>query len=149
MKSVDTFFSMRDFFIANMPRNLNKSDYIHAFFSQHGLPKDVAISLLDLISPDFELQDGVLLLGEFYAKDQYEQHVQNESDKKMIQFWSNILDLTSMFECDEYLVIKDFADGLTFIWNKKIEALGYQDIAVAKAFLDEDDNSVYITISSP
>lgn len=149
MKAEDAFFSINDFFNANKPKELNKADYIHAFFSQQGLPKDIIISLLDLISPVFEVVDEVLLLKDFYGRDEYNRHVQEKSDKKTIQFWSNMLDLTSIFECENYLIAKSFADDLACIWNKKIEALGYQKIAVAKAYLEEDDESVYITIVMP
>ncbi|WP_350316244.1 hypothetical protein OHK33_20630 [Pectobacterium aroidearum] len=149
MKTDGDFFSINDFYIANKPKELNKADYIHAFFSQQGFPKDIEISLLDLISPIFEFTDGVLLLKEFHEKNEYNRLIQEKAGKETIQFWSNMIDLTDIFECDDYLKVKDLADGLSYVWNKKIEELGYQNIAVAKTYLEEDDESVYITIAVP
>ncbi|MFP1731189.1 hypothetical protein ACLECX_16705 [Lonsdalea quercina] len=149
MNTDNTFFSINAFIEANKTKELNKADYIHAFFSQHGFPKDIIISLFELLSPTFEVVNEVVLLENFYSKDEYNRHLQEGSSRETIQFWSNLLDLTSIFACDDHHMVKDFSDQLAHIWNNKIEAIGYQNFAVAKTFLEEDDDSVYITISMP
>lgn len=149
MSSDNTFFSINSFIEANKTKEVNKADYIHAFFSQQGFSKDIVISLFELVSPSFEVINGVILLKNFYSKDEYDRHVQEGSSREVIQFWSNLLDLTSIFECDDYSIVKDFSDKLAYVWNNKIEEIGYQNVAVAKTFLEEDDESVYITITIP
>lgn len=149
MNSDSAFFSIDDFFQANKPKELNKADYIHAFFVQKGLPKDIAISLFEFLSPSFYVVDGVILIKKFYSKDEYSRHVQEGANRETIQFWSNLIDLTSIFNCDDFSMVKNFSDKLSYVWNNEIEKIGYDNIAVAKTFLEEDEESVYITIGTP
>ncbi|MCG8707918.1 hypothetical protein JHU04_001116 [Brenneria sp. 4F2] len=149
MKQDDGFYSLSEFVTVNRPLTLNKADYIHAFFSQRGLPIDVTKSLLELVSPIFDEVGEVILLRGYYNQTEYHRHIKDGADRKTIQFWSNMLDLTSMFECKEHHLIKNFADGLVCSWNNMIKSLGYQYIAVAMTFVDEDDSSIYITLSAP
>ena len=148
MSGDSNFYSLKSFKKDFKSSNLNIADYLHHFFHEHGLPSDVSISLLRLISPFFILRKEILLLRDFYNKREFLDLCAKNRPHDEVIYWSNMIDLTDVFNCEHVYVIKEIADGLVVIWNKKLNELGYQNIAEAICYLDSDE-CVYITLRSP
>lgn len=128
--------------------NVNELDYLHAVWKCVPLPSDFLIKFAQFVWPEFMLVDGKIFLTSTYNDEVYRRALSNEAEVALAQFWTNLLEITGVFndlELDKANYLAHIvADG----WNRKIKAEFPALRDKARVISDAETEEVFVTIDS-
>ncbi|GIU52731.1 hypothetical protein TUM4438_46110 [Shewanella sairae] len=140
-------FSKSEFMEANKDKKLNTLDYLHALFKFEDIHNDLLNSLGILFNPEFIIRDNKLFFEEVFNESKYCDFISEGRDDKEIQYWMNLIEITSIFEGMEVKEAKKFGSSIVEVWNDRI-ATRYSKMNVNASLIhDQITNEVFVTIN--
>lgn len=139
--------SLESFKEINKPNFFGEVEYIYSIFKLKKLPLDLLRVILNLFSPQFRIINGfVFLHGEFNEK-KFSDLSERNLPFKEIQFWMNLIEITSLHEDINTEDAILFAENIVKFWNIKLMSDSiYNGAGRARFFQDKDYGEVFITI---
>ncbi|MEN8406533.1 hypothetical protein [Acinetobacter seifertii] len=132
-------------------KNINKSnffgdtEYIYSIFKIKELPVDLLFKILNLIFPDFLINENHIFLASEFDQDKFD-NLQKVEETNKAQFWMNLIELTSLHDemtAEQALLI---AQKIVDSWNAKIKYEGLNAHGRARVFEEIEYGEIFITI---
>lgn len=132
-------------------KNINKSnffgdtEYIYSIFKIKELPVDLLFKILNLIFPDFLINENHIFLASEFDQDKFD-NLQKVEETNKAQFWMNLIELTSLHDemtAEQALLI---AQKIVDSWNAKIKYEGLNAHGRARVFEEIEYSEIFITI---
>jgi|GEM_PF-6602450 len=141
-------FSKVDFINANKEKTLNTLDYLHALYKFENIHDDLFDGLIELMNPELEIKDNMLFIKSIFNAEKYANFVDEGLHNKDIQYWMNLIEITSIFEGINVKTAENLGKIIISILNNKITHQ-FSEISVKAILINEEDkNEIYITIQS-
>lgn len=142
-------FGYQAFVNANLERQVTGFDYLRAIYKTAALPTDFVCWLARLFLPTFVVVEGQIFVSELFDKKAYQRLLQAGQSRSSAQFWTNLLEVTGLFDelsVDEAL---RFADALSHSWNGKLETEFGANTEKARVIHDQGTDEVFVVIGTP
>jgi hypothetical protein len=135
----------KDFVAANNGR-FTALDFIHAVSSKIDLPYDFVMCIGGLISPDMVLFDGVVVASNWFDEEKYRERRRTGMAPGQAQAWSNLVEITDIFNGISFESAKELAGFLARTWDGVIEYKFPGEVVRSSIIVEEDSCEVFVTI---
>ncbi len=134
--------------LLNQGTSFTAVDYVYFVSREAGLCTDFIASMCEIIDPDLVIIDGVILVQAIGALGRYRKYVDEGQTPAQAQYWSNLLETTSLI-CDISLPdARRLAAIVATCWKS---ALNVQYPGVqqeVRVIEDVAEGEVFVTLSS-
>ena len=144
MTSDKSLFSLDDFLAANKGQKLGAIDYLHAQFKLADLSIDLVFCFIKMLMPEFRVVDGLVFLDGSFDADTYNRFLREGKNGSEIQLWTNLFEITGVFEKIEEQEAIFLANAVARMWNLKLVDEVVQ--GAGKARVIDDEGEVFVTI---
>ncbi|GAA5565489.1 hypothetical protein Asch03_03029 [Acinetobacter schindleri] len=123
MDEKDGDLSFESFKNTNKPNFFGDIEYIYSIFKIKELPVDLLFKILNLVFPDFLINENHIFLASEFDQDKFD-NLQKVEETNKAQFWMNLIELTSLHDemtAEQALLI---AQKIVDSWNAKIKYEG-------------------------
>ncbi|MBI0421258.1 hypothetical protein UE233_10590 [Acinetobacter oleivorans] len=145
MDKKDGDLSFESFKNINKPNFFGGIEYIYSIFKIKELPVDLLFKILNLIFPDFLINENHIFLASEFDQDKFD-NLQKVEETNKAQFWMNLIELTSLHDemtAEQALLI---AQKIVDSWNAKIKYEGLNAHGRARVFEEIEYGEIFITI---
>jgi len=140
-------FSKSEFMKVNNGKKLNELDYLHAIYKFNDVHIDLVSSFSMLFNPKLELINGDLFIRDIFSIDKYDSFISEGKQIKEVQYWMNLIEITSIFENIELSKAQELAKSIEESWNNKISKLYPNSDINAFVINDQNTDEVFVTLS--
>lgn len=147
--SENGFFDYKSFADANIDKRVSSIDYIHILFQAGPIPVDLADCFADLFWPEFVIVDGRVFVANMYDANHYQQYLNDGLKLDDIQFWSNLLEITGIFDDMTLSNAACFAEKIVKCWNARINQEFPEALGRARVINDIEAGEVFVVIGFP
>jgi hypothetical protein len=141
-------FDFASFRAANKERNVSGLDYLHAVYKSQDLPADFALCFSKLFKPDFKILGGMAFVAELFDDARYQELLGNGQRPDQAQYWSNLLEITGLFDNLTVDQAYPLAERIAESWNLTLTNQFGVEQALARVIVDEDSEEVFVTIGA-
>lgn len=145
MAELETF-DFASFRVDNAHHLVSGFDYIHAIHHTQRLPADFALCMAKLYWPEFIRVDGWIFVKENFDEAYYLSLLESDNSPAKSQFWTNLLEVTGLFENLSMPQSTVVANALAGNWNAKLASEFGPSFAQARAIVDDEGCEVFVTI---
>ncbi|MCJ8175713.1 hypothetical protein MRS45_06340 [Pseudomonas viridiflava] len=145
MAELETF-DFASFRVDNAHHLVSGFDYIHAIHHTQRLPADFALCMAKLYWPEFIRVDGWIFVKENFDEAYYLSLLESDNSPAKSQFWTNLLEVTGLFENLSMPQSTVVANSLAGSWNAKLASEFGPSFAQARAIVDDEGCEVFVTI---
>ncbi|WP_410566404.1 hypothetical protein [Acinetobacter sp. H1(2024)] len=145
MDEKDGDLSFESFKNTNKPNFFGNIEYIYSIFKIKELPIDLLFKILNLVFPDFLINENHIFLASEFDQDKFD-NLQKVEEINKAQFWMNLIELTSLHDemtAEQALLI---AQKIVASWNAKIKYEGLNAHGRARVFEEIEYGEIFITI---
>ncbi|MDV4265338.1 hypothetical protein ACG9XY_04085 [Acinetobacter seifertii] len=145
MDKKDSDLSFESFKNINKPNLFGEIEYIYSIFKIKELPIDLLFKILNLVFPDFLINENHIFLASEFDQDKFN-NLQKVEETNKAQFWMNLIELTSLHDemrAEQALLI---AQKIVDSWNAKIKYEGLNAHGRARVFEEVEYGEIFITI---
>jgi len=121
-------------------------DFIHAVSAKVALPWDFALCMGHLFAPQMLMFDGVVVIVEWFDGERYQEYRNNGMHPEQAQAWTNMVELTDIFQGISFEKAKELAVFIAALWSERISQIFPDEATRASVISDEGLNEVFITI---
>lgn len=139
-------FSLEAFKAMTSKTNVDSTDYLHAIFQSMNLPIDILICFSKFFYPSFSIIDNRVFLSESLNLDNYNKAIKTGSSHAEVQFWSNLTEITGIFETIKLDDAEKVALIIVNTWNQKINNEYSNVKSRARVIIEKDLDEVFVTI---
>lgn len=134
---------------ANPDKAVTGFDYLRLIYQLIDAPPDFVVWICKLMQPDFLEIKGRIFLRDGFDANRYDYLIsQNHTDDEA-QFWSNLLEITGVFEGLGQVEAKEIAEMMVSAWNRKINIEYPAAIGRARVLVDEGAGEVFVGVGFP
>ncbi|WJN58224.1 hypothetical protein [Pseudomonas sp. SO81] len=141
-------FDFASFRAANKDRNVSGIDYLHAIYTSQDLPADFVLWFSKLFKPDFKLLGGMAFVAELFDEARYQGLLGNGQRPDQAQYWSNLLEITGLFDNLTVDQAYPLAERIAESWNLTLTNQFGVEQALARVIVDDDSEEVFVTIGA-
>lgn len=123
-------------------------DYIYCVSTQAGLSVDFLASLCEVLDPKLAILDGVILVQAVGALDRYRKYVSEGQAPARAQYWSNLLETTSLFGDTPLPEARRLAAVIASTWRSALHAQHPGTQQEVKVLEDAAEGEVFVTLLS-
>lgn len=145
---INKSFDFSSFVSANPGRRVSGFDYIHSIYKAQSIDGDFLVWIARLFWPEFKIVDGRVFVATLFEDTRYRTLIENHTTAGSPQFWTNLLEITGIFDELSYVQAKELADVLAHTWNSKLSIEFGEVLSQARVVEDELSGEVFITIDS-
>lgn len=120
-------------------------DYLNLVYQAKEIPEDFVLWFSRLFRPEFMLRDGLLFVAQLFDSKRCQQLKEQGETDASVQFWMNLLELTSLFPGLGRNVADELARSLAKSWNQKIVDEGLPRTELARA-IEGEKGEVFVVI---
>ncbi|PJF05204.1 hypothetical protein [Acinetobacter seifertii] len=145
MDEQDGDLSFESFKNINKPNFFGDTEYIYSIFKIKELPVDLLFKILNLVFPDFLINENHIFLASEFDQDKFD-NLRKVEETNEAQFWMNLIELTSLHDemtAEQTLLI---AKKIVDSWNAKIKYEGLNAHGRARVFEEIEYGEIFITI---
>ncbi|MCH2000295.1 hypothetical protein [Acinetobacter seifertii] len=145
MDEQDGDLNFESFKNINKPNFFGDTEYIYSIFKIKELPVDLLFKILNLVFPDFLINENHIFLASEFDQDKFD-NLQKVEETNKAQFWMNLIELTSLHDemtAEQALLI---AQKIVDSWNAKIKYEGLNAHGRARVFEEIEYGEIFITI---
>ncbi|QNW90447.1 hypothetical protein IC799_12485 [Acinetobacter seifertii] len=145
MDEQDGDLSFESFKNINKPNFFGDIEYIYSIFKIKELPVDLLFKILNLVFPDFLINENHIFLASEFDQDKFD-NLRKVEETNKAQFWMNLIELTSLHDemtAEQTLLI---AKKIVDSWNAKIKYEGVNAHGRARVFEEIEYGEIFITI---
>lgn len=135
------------FLQVNSGRNVSGLDYVRSVYKSIDVPNDFLIWFSRVFLPDFEVHDNRAFVRFLYDEERYLDYC-HSSGGESAQYWSNLLEVTGVFDEVSTEDALELANRVVFCWNSKLDSEFSKDVGRARVVCDEISKEVFVTIAS-
>jgi hypothetical protein len=139
-------FDFSSFASANEGKNISEFDYLHAIYKTHDIDNDFFVCMANLFWPKFKLFNELIFIEELFVEAAYQQLLGEGNSAKSAQFWTNLLEITGLFDGISFAQAQDIANIIVATWNSKIIADFGAIGQSARMIVDDEAGEILLTI---
>jgi hypothetical protein len=121
-------------------------DFIHAVSVKVVLPQDFVLCMGRLFAPQMAMFDDVVVIVDWFDEERYQVYRSNGMNQEQAQAWTNMVELTDIFQGIFFEKAKELAVFIAVLWSERIRQIFPNDPTRASIILDEDLDEVFVTI---
>lgn len=128
-------------------KNFSLYDYIYCVAIDKKIPIDFNIALLKLFYPEFIVIENHVFLKEEYDESEYLRLIEQNLQKKEVEYWMNLLNISSLFyseeiETEDNSLYIDTCEVIANLWSQKL----HKDFPRKQFYVGclKDDDEIYI-----
>jgi hypothetical protein len=130
----------------NSPKHVTGIDYVQTMYKAANLPVDFVVQFSRLFWPDFLLVDGKTFVKSLYEPERHASLL--ATDPMSAQYWSNLLEVTGLFDDLSVDQARGLADVIANCWNAKLAVEFEGGIDRARAVWDQPTDEVFVSIEA-
>lgn len=139
--------SYREFMKRNTGKSVDEFDYLHFVMRERKLTANFFQAFVQVNSPKFEIIEDKLFRVSRLVEESRDDLAAQGASKDEVQYWSNLVDLTGVFEGWEASLIAEIAEVIATNWNHRICSNSSLSAGRAIVIFDTSCDEVYLTIS--
>lgn len=140
--------SFERFAQANAPHRFTEIDYVHAIYKGLKLPSDFVLSFSKLFWPRFLIVDEHVFVADLFEARRYQDLRNSGHGVSSAQFWTNLLEVTGLFDEMPFPQVLELAQTLVTAWNAKIENECTGAAGRARLIHDTTTGEIFVVIGS-
>ena len=141
--------SFERFEMANAPKRVTGADYVHSIYKALNLPADFVLWFSRLLWPSLLIVDGNVFVADLFETQRYEVLRQEGHSASSAQFWSNLLEITGVFDDIAEPLALEFAQNVAAAWNCKIAMECADGAGRARVVHDKTTDEIFVSIGAP
>ena len=141
--------SFDEFVKVNAPKHDTGIDYIRSIYKALDVPADFVLWFARLFWPRTLVVDGKAFVVDLFDKERYESFRQSGHSLSSAQFWTNLLEVTGLFDDLPESKALEVAESLAASWNSKIESECPEAAGRARVIHDGTTGEVFVAIGNP
>ena len=134
---------------ANTPKRLNGADYVQSIYKALNIPADFVLWFSRLLWPGLLVVEGNVFVAELFDVQRYEDLRQSGHSVSSAQFWTNLLEITGLFDDLTELQALELAQSLAAAWNCKIGTDCAEAVGRARVVHDKSTDEIFVSIGEP
>lgn len=123
-------------------------DYIYYVSTEAGLSPDFLASLCEVLDPKLAILDGVILVQAVGALDRYRKYTSEGQTPTQAQYWSNLLETTSLFGDTPLPEARRLAAVIASAWRSALHAQHPETQQEVRVMEDAAEGEVFVTLLS-
>jgi hypothetical protein len=147
--AINEDYSYERFQQANASKRVGGIDYVQSLYKSLKIPNDLVLWFFRLAWPDFIVLDNRAFIADLFDKQRYEEFRSSGHSESSAQFWTNLLEITGMFDDMPLPQALEVAQSLSSCWNSKLDKECDISTGRARVVHDEETGEVFVAIGQP
>lgn len=133
----------------NAPKQVSGIDYLRSIYKALELPIDFVLQFTRLISPRVLVVDGRVFIADLFDSERHQDFLKSGRSESSAQFWTNLLEVTGLFDDLPESAALELAECLATSWNRKIESECVDATGRARVIHDKSTEEIFVVVGDP
>ena len=132
----------------NSPKRVTGIDYVRSLYKTMDVPNDFVLWFARLLWPRVMVLDGRVFIADLFDSERYKTLLQSDHSESSAQFWTNLLEITGLFDDLSESDAFEMAEGIAASWNCKIDIECSDASGRARVIHDKTTGEIFISIGA-